>query len=58
LNAAVRAATVQGLRVRVGTDELDAGDRRLNHVLDRVAAAAANANHLDQGALVERFVFN
>ncbi|MDN3922259.1 hypothetical protein [Roseateles violae] len=27
----------------------------LNHVVDRVAAAAANANHLDLGALVKLF---
>ena len=32
--------------------------QRGDHVLDRVAAATADADHLDLGALVELFDFN
>ena len=32
--------------------------RAVDHVVDRVAAAAADADHLDLGALVKRFFFN
>jgi hypothetical protein len=53
LDDVVRAAAVQRLRVGVGADELDAGDGARDHVLDRVAAAAAHAHHLDAGALFE-----
>jgi hypothetical protein len=51
----VGAAAAEGLRIGVGTDELDALDVTLDHVLDRVAAAAAHPDHLDVGALVEFF---
>jgi hypothetical protein len=46
---------LQGLRVGVGADELHALHACVDHVLDGVAAAAAHADHLDLGALVEFF---
>jgi hypothetical protein len=51
----VRAAAVERLRVGVGADELHALHTLRDHVLDGVAAAAAHADHLDLGALVEFF---
>ena len=54
----VRRAAGQRLRVGVGADELHALHAALDHVLDGVAAAAADADHLDLGALVEFFDFN
>ena len=49
------AAAVQGLRVRIGADELHALHALVDHVLDGVAAAAADADDLDLRALVELF---
>ena len=37
----------QRLLIRVGDDELDAVEPGLHHAVDGVAAAAADANHLD-----------
>ena len=49
------AAAVERLRVGVGADELHALHALRDHVLDGVAAAAADADHLDLRALVELF---
>ena len=54
----MRGAARQRLRVGVGADELHALHAAVDHVLDRVAAATADADHLDLGALVELFDFN
>ena len=58
LNSFVRCATAQCLGIGVGANELDALHAGLDHVLNSVAAAAAYADHLDLGALVELFGFN
>ena len=58
LDAAVCAAAVECLGIGVGANELHPVDRGLDHVLNCVTSTAAHANDLDQGALVERFVFN
>ncbi|KAF1044065.1 MAG: hypothetical protein GAK34_02590 [Delftia tsuruhatensis] len=58
LDGAVGAAAQQRLRVGVGADELHALHVARNHVLDGIAAAAANADHLDLRTLVEFFNFN
>jgi len=58
LDGAVRRAAHQGLCVGVGTDELHALDGARNHVFDGVAAATADPDHLDLGALVEFFGFD
>ena len=42
-------AGLQHLAVGVGDDEVDALDAGLDHRVDRVAAAAADADHLDDG---------
>ena len=56
LDGLVRGAARQRLRIGVGADELARpAPPRLDHVLDRVAAATADADHLDLGALVELF---
>ena len=55
LDQLVRAAAVERLRVGVGADELHALHALRDHVLDGVAAAAADADHLDLRALVEFF---
>ena len=38
---------IERLRVGVDGDEFNAGQTRGDHVIDRIAAAAAHANHLD-----------
>ena len=58
LNGFVGRATAQCLGIGVGANELDALHAGLDHVLNRVTAAAADADHLDLGALVELFGFN
>ena len=40
------------LRVRVDGDELDAAEARFDHAIDRVGAAAADADHLDHREVV------
>ena len=40
------------LRVRVDGDELDAAEAGLDHAIDRVGAAAADADHLDHREVV------
>src|SRR6185312_8911430 len=40
---------VEGLRVAVDGDEVDAANVGLNHPVDGVAAAAADADHFDLG---------
>ena len=55
LDEAVRRAAGQGLRVGVGADEFNALNLALDHVLHGVAAAAADTDHFDLGALVELF---
>ena len=44
-------AALQRLRVGIGGDEIDALHLLRQHVLYRVAATTANADHLDDGAL-------
>ena len=44
-----RPALAQRLQVGVGGDELDAAQLGVDHPVDRVAAAAADADHLDVG---------
>jgi hypothetical protein len=51
LDQAGRGGAVQRLRVGVGADELDVLHAAHDHVLHRVAAAAAHPDHLDAGAL-------
>ena len=55
LDQVVRRRAVERLRVGVGADELDALHALRDHVLDRVAAAAADADHLDLRAHAELF---
>ena len=55
LDQVVGGRAVEGLRVGVGADELNALDPLRDHVVDRVAAAAAHADHLDLGAHAEFF---
>ena len=56
LNLHRRRAVPQRLRVGVGDDELDAAEAGLNHARDGVAAAAADADHLDARAGAGSFV--
>jgi hypothetical protein len=58
LDGAMGGTARQGLRIGVGADELDAADAAIDHVFDGVAAAAADADHLDLGAQVEFLDFN
>jgi hypothetical protein len=51
-------AARERLRIGVGADELHALHLALDHVLDRVAAAAADTDDLDLGAQVEFFDFD
>src|SRR6185503_7176816 len=52
-----RLAHVEGLRIGVGSDELDAVKTQLYHSVDRIGAAAAEAHDLDDGLmLVVHFV--
>ena len=55
-NHDVRAGAAQRLLVGVGRDERDAGGMIFNHVLDRVAAAATNTNHLNAGVKMIGFL--
>src|SRR5262249_30231403 len=41
----------QRLEIGIGHDELDAGEVRADHAVDRVGAAAAQTDHLDLGRL-------
>jgi len=45
----------QRLRIGVGADEIDTLDFSAQHVLNGVAATAANADHLDHRVLAIRF---
>jgi hypothetical protein len=58
LDDAVRRSAGQGLGIGIGADKFDALHVALDHVLDRVAAAPADANHLDLGAPVELLDFD
>ena len=49
LNIDVRLRALQGLMIRVGRNELNALGAVRNHVLDGISAAAAHADHLDDG---------
>src|SRR5262249_25046081 len=49
LDLAIRHRLPHRLRVGVADDELAADQVRADHVVDRVAAGAANANHGDAG---------
>ncbi|MNT17998.1 hypothetical protein D3C72_1531800 [compost metagenome] len=57
LDHAMSMAALQCLRIGVGRNELDTLNTVGDHVLDSVAAAAAHADHLDLGALVECVAF-
>jgi hypothetical protein len=52
----VRVAHQQRLRVGVHRDELDAAKARIDHAVDRVGAAAADADDLDDGEVVAALV--
>jgi hypothetical protein len=55
LDETVRCAAGQSLCIGVGTNELNALDIALDHVLNSVTAAATDTDHFDLGALVEFF---
>ena len=52
----VGVAHLQRLRVGVDGDELHAAQPRVDHAVDGVGAAAAHADHLDDGEVVRRGV--
>jgi hypothetical protein len=54
LQCRAHACAVQCLRVRVGTNEIDALDTGVDHVRNCVATAAAHADYLDYCALAVR----
>ena len=56
LQLRARRRALQCLRVGVGADEIDARQTSRNHVLDRIAAATAHADDLDDRAFFRRFV--
>ena len=56
LQLRARGRTLQRLRIGIGADELHAGEPALDHVFDRVAAAAAHADDFDDGTFVLRLV--
>ncbi|MPM85257.1 hypothetical protein SDC9_132335 [bioreactor metagenome] len=58
MDGAVGAAAQQSLSIGIGRNVFDALNAAFNHVVDGVAAAAADADHLDLRALVEFFGFN
>ena len=45
-----RRVVLERLQIGVGDDELDAAEAGLHHAIDGVAAAAADADHLDARA--------
>jgi len=45
---------LERLRIGIDADEIHTLETGLDHVRDRVAAAAADAQHLDDRALTER----
>ena len=52
----VRGALLQRLRIGVAADEFDTADALANHVIDRVAAGAADTDHLDHRRVGLRFL--
>ena len=52
------AAAFQGLRVGVGGDEIDTVYTFANHVIDGIAAGAADADDLDHGAAIVNHFFD
>ena len=54
LQLRARRRALERLRIGVGADELHAGQAAVDHVLDRVAAAAAHADDLDDRAVFLR----
>ena len=56
LQLRARGRALERLRVGVRADELDAGKPVRDHVLDRVAAAAADADDLDDRAVLRGLV--
>ena len=51
-----RGIALERLQVGIGDDELDTVEPRSDHAVDGVAAAAADANHLDPRARVRLLV--
>jgi hypothetical protein len=51
-----RGGALQCLCVGIGADEIDAGKTLEDHVFDRVAAAAADADDLDDGSFLRGLV--
>ena len=49
LQNGARTGLLEGLRVGIGDNELHAFEFGADHVLDGIAAAAADADHLDHG---------
>ena len=58
LNSFVGAAPNECLRIGIGTDEFNALHATGDHVVNRVTATAADADHLDLCALVKFLDFN
>ena len=47
---------LERLQIGVGDDELDAVEASVDHAIDSIAAASADADHLDAGARAGRFL--
>jgi len=43
---------LEGLRIRIGADEINPLNLTIDHVVDRVAAATTHPDHLDHGVLI------
>jgi magnesium-protoporphyrin O-methyltransferase len=54
----IACARERALEIGGPQPEFHAGDMGLDHVLHRIAAAAAHANDFDKGSLVEDFFFD
>ena len=50
LNHVVRTGLCECLSIGVGDDEFNAGHASIDHVLNRIAASATDADNLDDGA--------
>src|SRR5205807_10306674 len=52
----VGRVVLERLQIGVGDDELDAVEAGVDHAVDRIAAASADADHLDAGARAGRLL--